>query len=146
MFTTVWTATHGNGVILDSSKPVQITYASTESTVRPQTTSTTDGVVHFCLTTAPNESISITGLNVDIQANGVDVTQIEIYYGDSRMCLETGTKYNATIDQTISASQGSVSNVTHIGYGFGITFTISFDPNQSDQSVSFRSVGVCFMT
>lgn len=139
-----WVAVHGNAVISDASRPVNIANYPREAVVTPKlgTDHWPTGVVHFALPSAPNGSTKPIKLLVNVVTTIATARKVEIYFGGSEV-------YQLTLSEEDNLECLDISSISAMGVqegrcGQGINVSISIDFRQASSKVSFESVGMVF--
>src|SRR5579871_2007718 len=105
-----WVAVHGNAVISDASRPVNIANYPREAIVTPK--SGTDhwptGVVHFALPSAPNGSTKPIKLFVNFATTMAIAWKVEIYFGGSEV-------YQLTLSEEDDLECLDISSISAMG-------------------------------
>ncbi|KAH0563503.1 hypothetical protein GP486_001924 [Trichoglossum hirsutum] len=139
-----WVALHGNAVISDTLRPVDIAHSPREAVITPKigTPDWSTGVVHFALPNAPNGSTKPSRLLVDFQTVMAIAKKVEIYFGPSEVFqLSLTDEYNLE-DLDVSSISASVVQPGKCGHGISLSITLWFQ--QPSSKVSIESVGLIF--
>ena len=136
--------------ISDSAAPINITHSLKGSAIYP--ISSTTGVVHLVLPTAPNGNTTITKLSIDLASTEAHISKIQISYSDDLMYDSADDSGKSNLKFSNSVNTLDISNLTaaavqdgQIGNGISVAITIIFkhaDPSKS--SLSIWSLGALF--
>jgi hypothetical protein len=142
--TTNWVAVHGNAVISDAERPVNIAHHSRFAIVTPKvgTEHWSTGVVHFALPSAPSGSMKPIRLITEFETTMARPYKVEIFYGGSEVCQVSLSERESLNSLDISCISPFGVNNGMCGHGINVVITISF--RQTSSSVSFESVGMIF--
>jgi hypothetical protein len=139
-----WVAVHGNAIISDASRPVNISHHPREAVITPKvgTDHWSTGVVHFALPSAPNGSVKPMKLLINFETTMARPYKVEIYYGGSEVF-----QLNLSEDDTLECLD--ISSISPFGVqrgrcGHGINVSITIDFRQTNSKISFESVGMVF--
>lgn len=139
-----WVAVHGNAVLSDACRPVNISHHPRAAIVTPKvgTDHWSTGIVHFALPSSPNGSVKPMKLLINFETTMARPYKVEIFYGGSEV-------YQRTLSEDDTLECLDISSISPFGVqggrcGHGINVSITIDFRQTSSKVSFESVGMVF--